>query len=65
MIYKAIKHSKNDEHHQQLSQLLYDSFDCIKRSLILIPKLSYMSIMTDKIKDSLQESFNAVASVII
>ncbi|CDW90832.1 sec7 domain containing protein [Stylonychia lemnae] len=60
VIYKVIHHTQNEQLYSRLDDLLWGNFDCIKRSLVLLPKLSMQSFMRDQIKDSLQQSFTSV-----
>ena len=43
--------------HLEFESLLWDNFDCIKRSLVLLPKLSVHAFMKDQVKASIKEAF--------
>jgi hypothetical protein len=63
-MYRVIKLSQDETLKSRLETLLWDNFDCIKKSLILIPKLSINTFMKDEVKESLRGSFEAVQRVI-
>jgi hypothetical protein len=64
VIFRVIKNSHEEEMHTKLETLLWENFDCIKKSLILIPKLSMQSFMRDDIKENLTDVFSATHRLI-
>jgi hypothetical protein len=60
------QHIQNEDSlHQELEALLWDNFDCVKRSLVLLPKLSIHTFMKDDIKSSLNNAFMSVSRLVM
>ena len=47
-----------------LEQLLWENFDVLKRSLVLLPRIASSTIMRDEVRQGLKEGFTAVRRII-
>jgi hypothetical protein len=47
-----------------LEHLLWENFDILKRSLVLLPRIASSSIMRDEVRQGLKEGFTAVRRII-
>eukprot|EP00347_Sterkiella_histriomuscorum_P023819 403333278 len=60
VIFKVIQHSQDEDLYKRLENLVWSNFDCLKRSLVLLPKLSMQTFMKDDIKETVNRSFISV-----